>query len=312
MRAFFIIGLASVSMMTATLLRGADSPDEGNIISELRSRAAEEDPESGALLKVHPRGDAPEGTPDLQFSLKKGTKSTEMIVTLSTRVRAKVIVYEQYLVRNSDLVQREVEKFARYAQLQEEQERLRQGLVLSDIQYYKQSTGSNLCVPTCAAMVLRWYGDLKTPVELKELSTPPDSDFAGTYFHDMVKGVAKLGYDWSLKSYPTTDRGFEDGFRDIQQCIVNRCPVLVDLHIPPIGHTVLIVGFNPKTKEVIFLDPLLDHPGVKISSYDTFKEEWRSVISDNRGAIYTKPQEAPPTKPTPTRTRGKRRPSVAE
>ncbi len=304
--------MATLSLLVATLSRAADSTDDRSILAELRSRVAEEDPDSGALLKVHPRDDAPEGTPDLQFTLKKGNRSNEFVVTLSTRVRAKVIVVEQYLVRDGDLVQREVEKLARYARLREEQEKFREGLVLSDIQYYKQSTGSNLCVPTCAAMVLRWYGDLKTPVELKALSTPPDSDFAGTYFHDMVNGVAKLGYAWSIKSYPTTDQGFEDGFRDIQNSLVNRCAVLVDLHIPPIGHTVLIVGFNPKTEQIICLDPLLDQPGVKTSSYKTFKEEWRSVISDNRGAIYTKPQEAAPAKPAPTRTRGKRRPSASE
>src|SRR5262245_27895594 len=73
---------------------------------------------------------------------------------------------------------------------------------------------ANLCVPTSAAMVLAYFGDPRSPRELKAYSRgrdydpkEPFNDFTQTYYRDMVAGMRKAGYSWAHRNFPDIGSG---------------------------------------------------------------------------------------------------------
>jgi hypothetical protein len=147
-----------------------------------------------------------------------------------------------------------------------------------------------LCVPTSASMALEFYGAHVSPVRLKALATPPDSKFQGTYFRDMVRAMRALGYPWSERDYAVNRQGFAAGLRRITASLDRGRPVLVDLRIPPVGHTVLVTGYDRKKRKLVYVDPAAPAPGRVTVSFARFKKMWRSVIANCRAAIYTAPK----------------------
>ena len=84
----------------------------------------------------------------------------------------------------------------------------------------------NMCVPTAAAMVLRYYGDEETPEHLKALAGSSDQ-FAGTWYKDMVSGLKRIGYIWRIRSYSTDRPGFRAGLSFIKHELSQCRPPLV-------------------------------------------------------------------------------------
>jgi hypothetical protein len=139
-------------------------------------------------------------------------------------------------------------------------------------------------------MVLASYGELRTPVEMKVLAASADPQFPGTYFRDMIAGVAKLGYHWHEETYPLTRVGFRRGIKQVRSSLNSGYPVLVGVSHPPIGHTVVVVGYDEKLSRIHLMDPELEEPGTRTLSYEEFEREWRENIIDIRAAIFTKPR----------------------
>ncbi len=138
-----------------------------------------------------------------------------------------------------------------------------------------------LCVPTSAAMVLAYYGDPRAPRSLKALSrgkaydpNGPFDDFTITYYADMRKGLANIGYAWSDKSFPDTPQGFADGLKVIQGELRQGRPVLVDISHDGVGHTVVVRGFDEGQRRLLFVDPAQPAPGAVSTSYDQFETLW--------------------------------------
>jgi hypothetical protein len=152
--------------------------------------------------------------------------------------------------------------------------------------------GILLCVPTCASMVLLYYGEQRSPESLKALAASVSSDpaFSGTYFVDLVKGMTKIGHHWQEKYYPVTDEGFEEGLAAITASLNAGRPVLVDTNIPPVGHTVLAIGYDPTHRELMLLDPNMESPGIRRMSYNEFNGVWHSLTAYIRGTIFTYPK----------------------
>ncbi len=148
----------------------------------------------------------------------------------------------------------------------------------------------NMCVPTAASIVIDYYGEQISPIEIKKLATPPNSDFAGTYYSDLVKGVKALGYEWTVMIYTTDDSGFETGFAEIRSELDMGHPVIVSTSDPPIGHTMVMVGYDTLRKEVSFTDPNRPAPGKRTLTYSEFKNIWHENISNLRAFIQTNPK----------------------
>lgn len=139
-------------------------------------------------------------------------------------------------------------------------------------------------------MVLGYYGDTISPVKLKELSTPKGSKFEGTYLNDIVAGVKTLGYNWEVRAFPADDSGFVKGFAEIRSALDEGHPVLLSNSSPPIGHTMVMVGYDVYRREVFLVDPNREAPGRRTISYDTFKSIWHEDIAKARAFVLTRPK----------------------
>ena len=150
--------------------------------------------------------------------------------------------------------------------------------------------GDWLCVPTCAALVLDGYGDPRTPAEVKALAVASDPKFRGTYFRDLIAGLGTVGYRWREETFPVTEDGFSRGFRRLKRSLAGGRPVIVGLFDPPIGHAVVLAGYDDASGTVRVVDPLLESPGVLALSYAEFAERWRENVVELRAAIFTRPR----------------------
>ncbi len=153
-----------------------------------------------------------------------------------------------------------------------------------------QKQEHNMCVPTAASIVIDYYGGSVSPKEIKKLSIQPNNNFAGTYYSDLVKGIRTIGYVWTIREYPVNDSAFEIGFSEIRHELDKGHPVIVSTSAPPIGHTMVIAGYDNVRKEVYLIDPNRPQPGKRTLTFSEFKNIWHEDISDGRGIILTNPK----------------------
>jgi ABC-type bacteriocin/lantibiotic exporter with double-glycine peptidase domain len=162
--------------------------------------------------------------------------------------------------------------------------------VLLDIPHLRQDV--NMCVPTCASMALQFYGESHSPDDLKALASSVSRDpaFPGTYFVDLINGLATIGFIWQERCYSVTEQGFSGGLAEVLKSLESRKSVLVDMNIQPVGHTVLVMGYDSQLRQIIILDSNVPSPGIRQISYAQFKEEWHSLTTYLRCAIFTEPR----------------------
>jgi len=154
-----------------------------------------------------------------------------------------------------------------------------------------QSQENNMCVPTSASIVLDYYGKKMSPRDLKKLAIPSDPTFEGTYYPDLLKGLNTVSINWKLKLYSIDSEGFEKGLNEVISEISDGRPVLVSLDISPIGHTMVLSGYDLSLKKLFFIDPNTEYPGKATMNYDQFDRVWRDPKYNIRSAVFT----APPT-----------------
>lgn len=161
-------------------------------------------------------------------------------------------------------------------------------LVRLDVPHIRQ--GTNLCVPTSAAMVLRYFGEDADPHALKALAeghkpqARRNRDF--TYWADMNHALRQLGYRWRIKDYPRTNAGFSAGMRDMRAHLRKGLPVLIDVHMGP-GHTFVVMGYDDARQLVFVRDP--DIPGNRSRqiSYANLRDNWHNhQFGPSRSAFF--------------------------
>lgn len=165
--------------------------------------------------------------------------------------------------------------------------------VFLDVPHIRQER--ELCVPTSAAMVLAYFGDPRSPRELKTLAAgrayepeAPFTDYTMTWFKDMVSGMRRLGYEWEQDSFMNNSLGFANGLAKIKARLRRSEPALVDTSLWT-GHTFVVVGYDDETSMLDVVDPNLSPPGRRLLGYDEFEKIWNSlpVGFNGRGAIFT-------------------------
>jgi hypothetical protein len=114
--------------------------------------------------------------------------------------------------------------------------------------------------------------------------------FLEPLMRDMVDGVSKLGFRWEEQCFGVDDAGFQAGLPKLKRSVIDRRPVIVGLHDPPIGHVVVLVGFDETRRQLTFLDPNESVPGLRAMTEDAFRLLWREDIVDSRCAIFTRPR----------------------
>lgn len=155
--------------------------------------------------------------------------------------------------------------------------------------------GKKLCACASASMALRRYGVNLDQAKIKSLANqalmqrdPSQVNFPGTYFVDLVSGLRNSGVaDWHFEEFTNDEEGFKKGLQKIHENLSRGFPVIVDLHIPPEGHTVVVNGIDAKRGLVLVVDPNINAPGVRRLTIEQFKTMWRSVTVDTRGLILT-------------------------
>ncbi len=153
-----------------------------------------------------------------------------------------------------------------------------------------QHQGYNMCVPTSTAIVLSYYGEKISPEKIKALSTPDTSTFAGTFLSDLVKGVKKLGYLWQVRTFSMDSLGFERGFAEIKAALDDGHPILLSTSLPPIGHTMVMVGYDTLHKQIFLMDPNSAFPGNRTISFTVFHKLWHEDIAKVRAFVLTQPK----------------------
>jgi ABC-type bacteriocin/lantibiotic exporter with double-glycine peptidase domain len=137
----------------------------------------------------------------------------------------------------------------------------------------------NLCVTASAEMVLAYYGQTMDQKDIKRLAVGKnlkDSDnnlYTTTLFVELVRGLKKKGVNWQTKTYEMVN--FNGGLRFIIGQLKDKKPVLVDTTLYG-GHTVVVSGYNEKTKSIIITDPNIDAPGIRILTEQELKKVWNS------------------------------------
>ena len=157
-----------------------------------------------------------------------------------------------------------------------------------------------LCVPTSAAMVLAYYGDPRSPRELKTLAAgrdwdaaAPFDDFSITLYRDLLNGLNRIGYGWAQRRFAPTPGGLDDGLATIVAALAAGRPVLVDVSLPS-GHTFVVRGFDSVRRSLDIVDPDQPAPGRYTVSYDEFASVWNeSAYGDpHRYLLLTSPKQA--------------------
>jgi len=166
------------------------------------------------------------------------------------------------------------------------------------IQVPHQQQENYLCVPTAAAMVLEYFGEIRSPYELKVLSrgqpyNPNEAftDFTITFFRDLLTGLQAIGYTWKEATYANNSHGFDNGLKEMQGHLRKGLPVLADTSLFG-GHTIAIVGFDAPKQLLYVVDSNLPPPGYRSLSYCQFEQVWHSRETgfNGRSAIFTKPK----------------------
>lgn len=185
--------------------------------------------------------------------------------------------------------------------------------VLLDVPHIRQE--HDLCVPTAAAMVTAFFGDPRSPRELKVRSRrrpwdpdAPFDDFTATWWKDLIAGVESLGYAWREVVFPDDRAGFLAGLARVQESLRAGRPVLLDVALYG-SHTFVAVGFDQEERTLIIRDPNLPAPGFRVLTFDQLASIWngRSYGLDARPALFTRPASSAAATPrrTPSASRSR-------
>ncbi len=155
---------------------------------------------------------------------------------------------------------------------------------------FQHQISSMYCVPASTSMVLAYYGDHYSQDTLKELATHRPN-FEGTFYVDMIAGLHKIGYSWKQKTFGLDHQGFEDGLQAIKFSLMQGRPVLISTSMPPIGHTLIVSGFDDGHQKVELVNSLSDEPGMETMSYLDLEKIWHDDFQHKvRSLLITYPR----------------------
>ena len=248
-------------------------------------RIRERDAETGAILSVSAFSDAPDPDATYSMTIRPIPRSSDVLVELRGIEKPR-LVYESYRLLGTPEIESERQKLGSVNRSSMRPVK-KPDYVFLNITHLRQ--GKNLCAPTSASMALLHFGERVAPERIKSLanSVTTKPDFAGTYFEDIVNGLKKIGATWDLRYFKTNQEGFEAGLKEITSSLDEGCPVIVDMNVPPDGHTVLVNGYDPNRQLISIVDPLIPAPGLRQLTYREFEVAWRSLTADIRGGIFT-------------------------
>ncbi len=160
------------------------------------------------------------------------------------------------------------------------------------IEIAHEEQSPDLCLPTCVAMALNYYGAGKSQWTIKRLSNEHKDLFSGTSLEEVQQGIKPLGYTWDRWRWRADSMGFVNGLDAIKQSLDRGKPVIIGIHVERdvadhrrLGHALLAFGYDAEEREIMFMDPAQTFPGKRHVSYDHFREMWNQ--GGQRLALFT-------------------------
>ncbi|HET6402279.1 MAG TPA: C39 family peptidase [Candidatus Kapabacteria bacterium] len=157
----------------------------------------------------------------------------------------------------------------------------------------------DLCLPTCVAMALNYYGDEKSQWTIKRLSNEDKDIFSGTSFEEIQQGLKPLGYTWDRWLWPGDSVGFVNAIHAVEQSLDEGKPVILEIlhhvlpqqpggnglpgrrrfynhrsHVVGVGHALLAFGYDAQAQELFVMDPAMQFPGKRHLSFDELQTLW--------------------------------------
>ncbi|HEY3876019.1 MAG TPA: C39 family peptidase [Candidatus Kapabacteria bacterium] len=143
-----------------------------------------------------------------------------------------------------------------------------------------ESQSPDLCLPTCVAMAMNYYGDGKTQWTLKRLSNEHKDLFSTTTFEEVQSGIKKIGYTWDRWRWHNDSAGFHNAISALQQSLDDKRPVIVSIKVPvpnnrlELYHAMLVFGYDQEKGKIFILDPARPFPGKRIMTFDELRQMW--------------------------------------
>lgn len=162
-------------------------------------------------------------------------------------------------------------------------------LVLLNVPHIKQRPWH--CVPTSAAMVIRYFGGNVGPDQLKKLAEAEkpieERNVKFTLWNDLLPVMKTNSLDWKIKGYPKTIEGYENGLADLKASLRKDLPVLMDVHMGN-GHTFVVIGFDDHQEKIYIRDPSLPGNQARVLTYDQIQRHWHNHrFGNNRSLFFT-------------------------
>jgi ABC-type bacteriocin/lantibiotic exporter with double-glycine peptidase domain len=140
----------------------------------------------------------------------------------------------------------------------------------------------DLCLPTCIAMALDYFGEDHSQWTVKRLANEHADLYSGTRFEEVQEAVANLGYTWDRWVWRTNEEGFTNALRAVEQSLDDENPVIIGVASPrynpaePLrGHALLVYGYDEEQQEIMVMDPARQFPGKRYISFEDLRQMWK-------------------------------------
>jgi hypothetical protein len=174
-----------------------------------------------------------------------------------------------------------------------------------------------LCVPTSASIMLDKFGWNYPPRQIKLAtlrkpwygSSTPFSYWTPMTIGSLFDGLEYLGIkNWRFGFYSNSE--FNIGLNDIKESIRQGNPVMIIVtYGGPIGHAMVICGYDDANQRLIINDPGNRKPGIVYYSYSDLRDKnwltsgYRMVVYMNQQLTMTLNQPSSFTVTTPSRVK---------
>jgi hypothetical protein len=136
----------------------------------------------------------------------------------------------------------------------------------------------NFCGVASSTMLSQHYGGKLSQFEFAKQRA--NHKWAhGSHWDELADVAKKLEQDWTIRAFPVTDSGYEEAISATAEILRRGEPVIVDIRedeANPGAHSILAVGYDPDSGELLVLNPAISFPGYQVFSEERLKQVWKS------------------------------------
>jgi hypothetical protein len=181
------------------------------------------------------------------------------------------------------------------------------------LQIAHEQQSPDLCLPTCVAMAMNFYGDGKSQWTVKRLSNEHKDLFSGTSFEEIQHGIKPLGYTWDRWRWPGDTMGFRHAINALEQSLDGGKPVIIEVKVQFVsstpdwvlqpgfglnrpqqaGHALIAFGYDNEAKQIFVMDPAMPFPGKRYIPFSELQAMWLYFDGRYNGLFTAKAGDLP-------------------